>query len=351
VGRRLVAAVPPVAVILGVAAFVLLAAYFFQGYSAWWTGLGAVMTHQAEGHPAFLMGRYSRDGWWLYFPVAFLIKTPVGSLLLILGGLIFYRAGHALTRREGTFLLVPVVLLLGTLMWGRINIGLRHALPIYPFLFVLASRVATLRFRRAWVAPLVVGLPLALTAISALAATPHQLAYFNELVGGPGAGYRYLGDSNVDWGQDLKTLRAYMDREGLPMVYLSYAGTAVPAAYGIRYQYAPSFGLLRRFQSQILPETPTREVLAISVLNLHGEWFSDPTRYHWLYRRRPVAKLGYSIFVYELTGDAEAHVRLGELYLQDGLPALAESEFHRALRLDPSNAEAARLLSRLPSRP
>src|SRR5262249_61404392 len=99
---------------------------------------------------------------------------------------------------------------------GRINIGLRHILPVYPLLMVLASRLATIRLRQG-ARLAVVGIPAALTAFSALRIAPHQLAYFNELIGGPSHGPAYLSDSNIDWGQDLAGLKEFMSRTGLPM--------------------------------------------------------------------------------------------------------------------------------------
>ena len=176
---------------------------------------------------------------------------------------------------------------------------------------------------------------------------PHYLAYFNGLVGGPGEGYRYLSDSNLDWGQDLEGLKRYMDKEGLPMVYLSYFGNPPPSAYGIRYQFVPARGHLAPPPPDVMPDDMTREVLAISVLSLQAVHFQDKNLYRWLYRRRPVAKIGYSIFLYDLTGDAEAHLRLAQVYLKVGPRSLAVPELRKVLSLDPSHQEAARLLSSL----
>jgi hypothetical protein len=346
-GRPLWQAAPVGLVVLAVALLVVPAVYRVHGTGAWFAGLRDVFLHQGGGHPAFFLGEYSREGWWTYFLVAFLIKTPIGSLLLILASLALWRVGEAWRRRDALFLLLPVALFLLVTTRGRINIGLRHVLPIYPFLFVAASRLAAVRIGPRWVVPVVLGAAVSATAVSSLRITPHQLAYFNEVVGGPGEGYRYLSDSNIDWGQDLKGVRAYMDREGLPMIYLSYFGNAPPATYGIRYQYVLSFGGLREFPFAFFPEELERRVLAISVLNLQGTWFREPDLYHWLLGRTPIAKIGYSIFVYDLTGDADAHVRLATVYLRDGLPHLALPELRRALRLDPGHREAARLLATL----
>jgi hypothetical protein len=167
------------------------------------------------------------------------------------------------------FLLLPVVLILVTISQAKVNIGVRHILAVYPFLFVLASRVATVHFRRHWFAPLLIGTPIVLTAISSLRIAPHQLAYFNEFVGGPDQEYRYLSDSNVNWGQDLKGVKAYMDKENLPIIYLSYFGTPPPSYYGIRYQYVPgAWALEWPPRLDKFPAGAHRQILAISVTNL-----------------------------------------------------------------------------------
>ena len=176
---------------------------------------------------------------------------------------------------------------------------------------------------------------------------PHQLAYFNELVGGPAAGPRYLSDSNIDWGQDLLGVKEYMERSGLPMIYLGYFSNPPPAALGIRYQYVPSFGALERPGTDVLPVGTPGEVLAISVCTLQAVHFQNKDLYAWLAGREPIARIGYSIYVYDLTGDASAHLGLARTYLRAGPRELAIPELEKVLKLDPSNAEATRLLASL----
>jgi hypothetical protein len=203
---------------------------------------------------------------------------------------------------------------------ARINIGVRHVLPVYPLLFVLAARVATIRLGPAWLMPLLVTLSLALAAASALRVAPHQLAYFNELVGGPARGHRYLSDSNLDWGQDLKRLGAFMDREGVPILYLSYFGTAPPAYYGIRYQYVPgSWPLEWPPPADRVPDDLPRKLLAISVSNLQEVQTHSYPLFTWLRMLRPAARIGHSIHIYDLTGDTDALRALGETYRKVGL--------------------------------
>ena len=348
---RALEAVAPLFLILLAAALVIPFAYLLAGGSEWLVGLKGVLTHQRTGHMAFFWGEYSTKGWWLYFPVAVLIKTPVGTLLMMLASIVLWRVGKTPPHRDTIFLFLPVVLLFVVASGGKLNIGLRHILPVYPFLIVAASRLASLRLPRpGWWAALLIA-PIALTAVSSLRAAPYQLAYFNELVGGPGEGYRYLSDSNIDWGQALKELKQYMDREGLPMIYLSSFSNAPPSALGIRYQYVPAFGHLDRPALDTVPEGSPREILAVSVTNLQGVYFKDKNLFRWLYRRTPVAKIGFAIYVYDITGDAEAHLRLAEAYLRMGPRALAVPELRKVLAQEPGNAEAARLLAELASSP
>ncbi len=292
-------------------------AYFFRGFQPWLSGFYQFLTLSQEGLPAFFLGEYSSHSWWSYFPVAFLIKTPMGSLVLITLSLVFYRAGSPLRYRQALFLVLPVILIFLAMTQAKTNIGLRHILPIYPFLFVLASRLATIRLRRAWLAPLLIGIPVLFTAISSLRMAPHQLAYFNESVGGPEQGYLYLSDSNLDWGQDLKGLKAYMEKEKLPIIYLSYFGTAPPYYYGIRYQYVAGKGALEwPPPADKVPADAARKILAISVYNLQDVSRPNDPLFRWLWLRQPVAKVGYSIFVYDLTNDPEGLMKLEESYVK-----------------------------------
>ena len=296
------------------------AAYCFQGFEPWVSGFVRFMTLAREGQPSFFLGEHSYQGWWSYYPVAFLLKTPVGSLVLIAASMVFCRAGSPLGRREAVFLLMPVAMVIAVVTQAKVNIGLRHVLAVYPFLLVLASRVATIRFRRRWLGHCVVGVPVILTAVSSLRIAPHQLAYFNEIAGGPEQGYRYLGDSNLDWGQDLGGVKAYMERENLPIIYLSYFGVAPPSYYGIRYQYVPgSWPLEWPPPADRVPAEARRKMLAISVHNLQDVSSAYDRLFDWLWQRNPVAKIGYSIFVYDLTDDREGLMKIEETYVKAGI--------------------------------
>ncbi|MGH7796475.1 MAG: ArnT family glycosyltransferase [Candidatus Binatia bacterium] len=319
-GHKVFEAAAMFVVILLFASLTIPAAYFFQGFQPWFFGLQRFLTLTQEGQPAFFLGQISYQSWWSYFLVAFLIKTPIGSLVLITASLVFYRAGRSLKYREALFLFLPVIVIFVATSQAKVNIGLRHILPVYPFLFVIASRLATVHFQARWVGPLLIGMPLVMTAVSSLRIAPHQLAYFNEFVGGPAEGYRYLGDSNVDWGQDLKGLKAYIDKGKLPIIYLSYFGTAPPSYYGIRYQYVPgSWPLEWPPPVDNVPTTAPRKILAISVYNLQDVSTPYDPLFHWLWSRKPIEKIGYSIFIYDLTNDPEGLSMLEQSYVRAGI--------------------------------
>ena len=317
-GHKFLHAALVISFILFFASLAIPPAYFFQGVSYWLHGLEKVLTHAQGGHPSFFLGQHYFEGQIAYFPVAFFIKTPIGTLALIFASLALYKLGKPLDTGHAIFLILPVMVFFAAAIAAKIDIGIRHILPVYPFLFVLASRLATVHFRR-WSALLMVA-ALVLTTISSLRIAPHQLAYFNEIVGGPERGYRYLSDSNLDWGQDLKGVKAYMEKERLPIIYFSYFGTAPPSYYGIRYQYVLSTGDVEfPLPADRMPATAQRKILAISVYNLQDVSTAYDPLFRWLWTRRPIAKIGYSIFVYDLTDDQDGLAQLEETYVKAGI--------------------------------
>jgi 4-amino-4-deoxy-L-arabinose transferase-like glycosyltransferase len=304
------------------AALIVPPVYFFRafGFRPWLSGLRQFLTLARAGQPSFFLGEYRYEGWWNYHLVAFLLKTPLGSLALIALSLVFCRAGSSLRPRDASWLLLPVATILLVNAAAKVDIGLRHVLPVYPFLFVLASRLATVRLGRRWLAPGLIGAALGVTMISSLRVAPHELAYFNEIVGGPSEGYRYLADSNLDWGQDLKNLKAYTEEQNLPIIYLSYFGSAPPGYYGIRYQYVPgAWPLEWPPPGDTVPSAAPRKVLAISASNLLDVFDSHAPLFRWLRSRQPIAKIGYSIFVFDLTNDPAGVAMVERTYALAGL--------------------------------
>lgn len=165
-----------------------------------WSGIREVAEHNALGHPSYLLGQISRSGWWYFFPVAIAVKTPIAFLILAGAGV-----WVAIRNRRGSPAWMPVAYAAGILavaMSSRINIGLRHILPIYMGLSVLGA-VAVTRVRWKWTAAGVAVLLLWLAA-SSIASHPDYLAYFNEVAGNQPE--KFLIDSDLDWGQDVTRL-------------------------------------------------------------------------------------------------------------------------------------------------
>ncbi len=190
----------------------------------------SVLSHLDSGHQSFFLGDLSKEGWWAYFPITFLIKTPIVTLLLLLIALLVVLRRRELWR-TALFLLIPVGALFAAAVASNLNIGYRHILPVLPFLLVFAS-TAVIFLRRWRLTQILLGLGLIWVISSGLRQNPHHLAYFNELVGGTAQGYRYLGDSNLDWGQDLNLLVQTMD-EQRGTWRVSYYGLNDPAYYGL----------------------------------------------------------------------------------------------------------------------
>jgi 4-amino-4-deoxy-L-arabinose transferase-like glycosyltransferase len=193
---------------------------------AWIYGL-MLLKKMSYPRTAFFRGEIG-PGWAMYFPVAFLIKSPLPELLLGALGLAAIvarrarpRDAHLATALAVFALSYGVFAVLATL-----NIGERHLLPLHPVLAVAAGASAAWALTR-WGKALVLALVLWLGAETALD-HPNELGYFNETVGGWKNGWRWLADSNVDWGQDLARLARWTKENGDPEVKLAYFGAVEP---------------------------------------------------------------------------------------------------------------------------
>ena len=301
--------------LLPVAGIVLWAVYLFQigpwhglivPAPTYWTSWESVLTHVSEGHLAFFLGRMSSEGWLLYFPVALLIKTPIPALILCLVALVVLARSRA--WQTAAFLLLPVVAILGTAIVSRLNIGFRHILPALPFLMVLGAMAAPMLWRKP-ITRIALILALGWAIVSGLTTHPDHLAYFNELVGGRGRDY--LGDSNLDWGQDLKQLadyaREYLAQTGQPIAY-SYTGMADLAYYGLEGQ-----SIVQQYQAgqtDFTPANPPAGRYAINAGDLQGPGLilgalTESDLFDWFRHREPLTTLGGSIFVYDVAQQAE----------------------------------------------
>lgn len=291
-------------VIVLLAFLVLSLGYRFQ-LEPYFRGVTHQLFHAKGGHPAFLLGMYSSSGWWYYYFIAFVLKTPLPLFILLLLSFIARRESTDSMLVDKAFILIPVLVYFLFFTVNLQCIGLRYILPIYPFLFMQAGTAAAIKplSNRVWKG-IIVSLLCCWYLKSALGIYPHYLAYFNESAGGPDNGYRYLVDSNLDWGQDLKGLGKYLEEKGIDRIHLSYFGTADPAYYGIQYDWMPSYYLPEDYRGRNAGihsfSIPTSGMVAISATNLQSVYFSDTRFYDWLKKYEPIDKIGYSIFIYDL---------------------------------------------------
>lgn len=303
------------AVYLAAALLTLAVVYKFD-LPLYFDGLRETFKRLDQGRSSFIWGIHSIQGVWWYFPFALAIKTPVAALALAFTGL---AVSLSRFKKEYLWLLLPPLCYFASAMFTKVQIGFRHIMPVMPFLAVFSGLgAAYLKEKKAlrWAFA-----PLAFLWLWGLARTgPYYLEYFNELAGGPKNGYKYLVDSNLDWGQGLKPLGAYLKGLGGPPVMLSYFGVAKPEYYGIKY--FPLKGGLAHVEHNGTGEDVCaikRPLLAVSATNLQGVYFPDHAVFDWLKEKKPLFSAGYSIFLYDLTGDRESLAKLAELLDRNGL--------------------------------
>jgi len=268
---------------------------FFQGVQAWagaagevpvpvpepyLKGLDAVLSKERSGHGhgrIYLLGELREErGFAGYFMIAYALKTPLamqGIFVLVMAGLLKKWRWSRVMRHE-QFLLVPIVVYgLYFNFLFRAQIGLRFLLMMFPLMHVLSGRLlqgfAGWNNRRR--AALAVG--AVWIAVSTLSFFPDYLAYFNEIVWDRRLAYRYLADSNLDWGQSDVYLREY---------------------------------LARHPEAMLEPEEITEGEVIVRVNNLVGIT-EDPDRYALLREEcTPVAAIGHAYLLFRVPCGEEA---------------------------------------------
>ena len=307
----------------------------------------------------YLFGKVYPHGRWFYFPAAFLIKTslPLIIFLLLLPIAIVVRG--APYRRELWFLTLPPALYLGLAMSSGMNIGVRHILPIYPFLMILAGWTAAqlVRYRRHWTYG--VAFILGFGVVSSLRVFPVYLSYANELWGGPASTYRYLTDSNVDWGQQLQAVKKYLDSRHVQNCWFAYLADVVadPRYYGIPCNPLTTIASVWLQPSMDVPPSIDGPVL-ISASVLSGyEFGPGPLNpYDQFQRLTPSAVIEHGVIVFDghfdiLLASALNHVTQAQLFDRAGNLDQALQEAQTAVQLAPasvqSQAELGHILAKL----
>jgi hypothetical protein len=284
-------------------------------YAQYLTGLFMVFHRAAFGNTTYFLGEVSNLGWKSYFPIVYSIKEPLAFHILTLIALLyacwlikkplwqntFQRIKGWLKSHFPEFAMLSFIgVYWATSLISNLNIGVRHLLPVFPFTILLVS-AATISFLREPALKLkyaLLGVLILWQAFSVILVYPHFLAYSNELTGGPDKTYIYTVDSNLDWGQDLKRLKKWVDEKEIDKIYVDYFGGG-DVKYYLKEKYLPWWG--KREPSEL----PEGSYLAVSATFLQGgrgepvPGFEQPTGYYrWLDKYTPIEKIGYSIFVY-----------------------------------------------------
>ena len=273
-------------------------------------GLASVIRQSSVGGGVnFLRGRTSVEGFPHYFFVAFALKSTL-AFLAVAGIVVaaFLRRPRS-SSEEARLFLLPVAVIFLASIGSAYNIGIRHMLPVYPFLALAGAAVlarvaeATSRGAKWKLAFAALALLPALSAWEILRIHPHELSYFNAFAGGPERGRAALSDSNVDWGLDLRRLAAELERRGVrdpTVVY--FGGDDVPARIGV-----PDFAAEPYVRGNLVAISAFHLAVGPEFHDYHGEHEiaaalrkleSDIST-----RGRAAGRVGYSMYLFELPSE------------------------------------------------
>jgi hypothetical protein len=281
--------------------------------------LGLLMATQrtASGNTVYFMNMISASGWWYYFPVVYFLKVPLSFHILTIISLVLAifliekpfwvdtkrRVKECILKHFTEFSIVVFLLIYWfTSIYGNLNIGVRHILPVLPFTYILVTLGLLAGIKKIKKPILKTAMGMSITILlswyilSSLASYPYYLSYFNELGGGIDNGYKYVVDSNYDWGQDLKRLAGFVEDSNIEKIKVNYFGGG-----DLRYYLGDKQEWLDDKAG------PQKGWLAISATLLQGgrgnpvAGFNQPTGYFkWLDDYNPVARAGKSIFIYHI---------------------------------------------------
>lgn len=287
-------------------------------WGEYFLGLASNMRRSEKGNDPFFLGRFYETGSRLYFPFVYLVKEPLTLHLLTIFAFIFAlsrafsrirRAGfleaeqreHAREWLRSHYVEFAFLVAIAVFWWAAVrsnlNIGVRHLLSTFPLIYVLVSNEVTSFHRQflarpavMWAFRVVLGALLVWHAVSVVRVHPSYLPYFNELAGGADGGWRYVTDSNVDWGQELKRLSQFVEKRGIRQIHLDYFGTADPAYY-----------LDGKYQGLSSCMQPVKGWVAVSAFTYQDSRRKPECDYRrWLPMEKLVTKIGYALFVFRV---------------------------------------------------
>jgi len=306
-----------------------------RAWGHYFLGFLMVLQRSGGGNTTYYLGEVSANGSRSYFPIVYLLKEPLAYILLTFFALflalkkfIAYKTSGGKSFRQdfsnllkNNFaefgMLAIIVVYWAFSIKSNLNIGVRHVLPTLPFIYTLTARQISFwikggiqerisnyhgfwqlfslywrRFKRGFI----IAVLFIWAVTSVVSAWPSFLAYFNGIAGGSNYGYKFVVDSNLDWGQDILRLAQFIEKNNIKEIKMDYFSGA-PAEYYIKTAKIDSYNR----------EVPQKGWLAVSATILMGACKGDKIpcsyserAYTWLDSYKPVAKIGYSIFVYDI---------------------------------------------------
>jgi hypothetical protein len=305
-------------------------------FSQYLTGLLMVFQRSSGGNTGYFMGEISAAGWKNYFPIIFVVKEQLPSLILMALALLtaiknLWQASkekNDIQRflgwiwqhfTEFSFLTFIVIYWFISIR-SPLNIGIRHLLPTIPLFYLLTAyeikkwwkgekqyffwtawekiKYLFKFFGKLFFKTSFISIILLWYLIETIFVSPNFLSYYNEIAGGPEKGYQYAVDSNYDWGQDLKRLKKFTEKNNINNIKIDYFGGS-----NLQYYFGNKF---EPWQSS--KEQPNEgDWLAVSSTFLQnsvgqpvaGFNIKPEDSYSWLKDKIPNARAGYSIFIYK----------------------------------------------------
>ena len=303
----------------------------------------------AQFYPTYILGHQIAHGVWWYFPVVIAIKTTLGLIALVLISLLAIATRRLGKPREVAYVLIPWVVYLAVAILSGMNIGSRHVLPLYALAAILSGAgVAALSANsKAWAC--VCGVLIVAHVVSAFTVFPNDIAYANEAWGGPKHLHSLLSDANVDWAQQLISVKKWEDKhpnEECWFAYFAYPEVDT-ATYGIRCHHLPTTDTLwQGTYTQGGPElTPPiiHGTVLLSAGDLSGcEWESGSRNpYRNFESIQPDEMIDYGVMVYRGTFDmkqaaALSRAELAILAMETGKMQEALTLAREAVAIDPT---------------
>lgn len=284
-------------------------------------GLGVLMVTQRAigGNDTYFLGEVSNHAWKKYFPIVYFIKEPLSFWGLFFIAILFttwqfkfnkYKLSHLLDKNFHQLVMILWIMIYWySSVKANLNIGVRHLLPTYGFIFILVSGQIIELGRKLWQTYgrkahkfydlLIYGL-LGWYLLENLLVFPFYLTYFNQIAGGPSGGHIYVVDSNLDWGQDAKRLANWIDANKVTKISLDYFGWA-DAGYYLGNKYVWINAGKYKSVKEFLADNPSGGYIAISKSFFMGSRGNSKTSYAWLDSYKPIVDIGNSIFVWHIT--------------------------------------------------